>query len=162
MIKKLAPLTYNKSFWLWDTTIWVTIIFCSTCETTRTGSLQSKKKKRRKPAKTNKKKKAGILPSNLYCIYSSDRLTISKISKQKTVLGNNLRRSKRKEAWREFRIETNQSKNDKVCFLCRKLCVFTSLLLVRLKKSLTSFVLNKHVHWLIFLHFDPVQIISLL
>ena len=46
MIKNLAPLTYNKSFWLWDTTIWVTIIFCSICETTRTGSLQSKTKKK--------------------------------------------------------------------------------------------------------------------
>ena len=151
MIKNLALLTYNKSFWLWDTTIWVTIIFCSTCETTRTGSLQSKKKKKQ------------VFYQAISTVFTHlIALQSPKISKQKTVLCNNLRRSKRKEAWREFRIETNQSKNDKVCFLCRKLCVFTSLLLVRLKKCLTSFVLNKHVHWFIFLHFDPVQIISLL
>ena len=48
--------------------------------------------------------------------------------------------------------------------LYRKLCIFTSMLLVFLiqKKKLTSFVLNKHLHWFSFLHFDPVQVILLL
>ena len=53
MIKNLAPLTYVKSLWLRGTTIWVIIVFCSTCETTRTGSLRSKKKKKQ-PKKLNR------------------------------------------------------------------------------------------------------------
>ena len=132
MIKNLAPLTYNKSFWLWDTTIWVTIIFCSTCETTRTGSLQSKTKKKEVNRPKQIKKKQVFYQAISTVFTHLIALQSPKISKQKTVLCNNLRRSKRKEAWREFRIKTNQSKNDKVCFLYRKLCVFTSLLLVRL------------------------------
>ena len=49
--------------------------------------------------------------------------------------------------------------------LCSKLCMFTLNSVVGLfntKKSLTSFVLNKHLHWFSFLHFDPVQVILLL
>ena len=88
---------------------------------------------------------------------------------KKTVPCNSLRWSKRKKRWREFRIETNQSWNDKVSERS-EVCLFSlqEALYFLLqcywfvyKKSLTSFVLNKHVHWFIFLHFDPVQIISL-
>ena len=53
MIKNFALLTYNKSLWLWGTMIWVLTVFCSTCETIRTGSLRSKKKKK-KPAEKKK------------------------------------------------------------------------------------------------------------
>ena len=48
-----------------------------------------------------------------------------------------------------------------VCFLCRKFVVLLQCYWFVYRKSLTSFVPNKHVHWFIFLHFDPVQIVSL-
>ena len=104
MIKNLAPLTYVKSLWLRGTTIWVIIVFCSTCETTRTGSLRSKKKK-----KTAKKTKQVFYQAISTAFIHLIALQSPKISNQKAIRCNNLRRSKGKKAWREFRIETNQS-----------------------------------------------------
>ena len=41
------------------------------------------------------------------------------------------------------------------------LCFYFNVIGSLIKKSLTSSVFNKHLHWFIFLHFNPVQIISL-
>ena len=60
---------------------------------------------------------------------------------------------------------TKLFERSKVCLfsLWEALCFYFNVIGSFIKKkSLTSFVLNKHVHWFVFLHFDPVQIISLL
>ena len=59
---------------------------------------------------------------------------------------------------------TKFPERSEVCLfsLQEALCFYFNVIASFIKKSLTSFVLNKHVHWFIFLHFDPVQIISLL
>ena len=74
MIKNLAPLTYNKSFWLRHDDLSYNCFL--RYYSNRIVAIEKKKEK------NSPKKELGILPSNLYCItsyfYSSDRLTISK------------------------------------------------------------------------------------
>ena len=127
MIKNLAPLTYNKSFWLRHDDLSYNCFFVVPLEPDRCD---------RKKRKTAKKKKTSVLPSNFYCIYSSDlqpylnrklfRVTVSGDQNVKKD-GENLRSklTNRQSFLRGPRF---------VCFLRRKLCVFTEILLVRYKK----------------------------
>ena len=64
MIKNLAPLTYNKSFWLRHDDLNYNCFFAVPLEPDRCDRKEKKK--------TAKKKKTSVLPSNFYCIYSSD------------------------------------------------------------------------------------------
>ena len=160
MLKNLAPLTYKKSFWHWGTTIWVIIVFCSMCETTRTGSLRSKKNSQ-KNRYSNKQSLLYLLiwsPCNLqkYQNRKQFRVTISgdqNVKKHGENIGSKLTNHKM----------TKFPERSEVCLfsLQEALCFYFNVIASFIKKSLTSFVLNKHVHWFIFLHFDPVQIVSL-
>ena len=155
MIKNLAPLTYNKSFWLRHDDFSYNCYFAV--------PLVAIEKKE----KTARKKKTSVLPSNFYCIYSSDlqpylnrklfRVTVSGDQNVKKD-GENLRSKLTNHKMTKF------PERSEVCLfsLQEALCFYFNVIASFIKKSLTSFVLNKHVHWFIFLHFDPVQIISLL
>ena len=112
-----------------------------------------------------KKKKTREIKTTWYAICSVyTHLVRLKIS-HKTSSDQNL-----KKHWENLGSKLTTKFNDKVSWEVRGLFVFSAGSFVFLlqcywfvyKKSLTSFVLNKHVHWFIFLHFDPVQIISLL
>ena len=63
MIKNLAPLTYNKSFWLRHDDLSYNCFL--RYHSKRIVAIEKKEK-------TAKKKKTSVLPSNFYCIYSSD------------------------------------------------------------------------------------------
>ena len=130
MIKNLAPLTYNKSFWLRHDDLSYNCFL--RYYSNQIVAIEKNEK--------NSQKKPGILPSNLYCIYYLIALQSPNISKQKTVPCNSLRWSKRKKRWREFRIETNQSWNDKVSWEVRGLFVF----------SAGSFVFLLQCYWFVY------------
>ena len=101
------------------------------------------------------------LVSNLWCLHSSDAFKISQNTSSEQNLqehGENLGSKLTNHKMTKFPERSEAylfSLQEALCFLLQ--CYWFVY-----KKSLTSFVLNKHVHWFIFLHFDPVQIISLL
>ena len=131
MIKNLALLTYNKSFWLRHDDL----SYNCFCGTTRTGSLPSKKKRKNSPQKNQ------VFYQAISAVFIQlIALQSPNISNQKTVACNSLRWSKRKEAWREFRIKTNQSQNDKVSWEVRGLFVF----------SAGSFVFLLQYYWFVY------------
>ena len=113
----------------------------------------NRKKKELQKIRAMQKEKTHNLPSNLYYIQSSAPLKISNetlidqnIQKHKENLGSKLTNHKM----------TKFPERSEVCSLYSKLNFFNSILLVRLykkKKVLTSFVLNKHLHWFNFLSF---------
>ena len=127
---------------------------CWKCETTWTGWLQSENN-----AENTRNKKN--LVSHLWCLHSCDAFKISQNTSSEQNLqehGENLGSKLTNHKMTKFPERSEAylfSLQEALCFLLQ--CYWFVY-----KKSLTSFVLNKHVHWFIFLHFDPVQIISLL
>ena len=128
MIKNLAPLTYNKSFWLRHDDFSYNCFFAVPLEPDRCD-----RKKRKNSQK--EKNQCSTKQFLLYLLIWSPT-----ISKQKTVPCNCLRWSKRKERWREFAIETNQSWNDKVSWEVRGLFVFSAGSFVFLLKYYWFFI----------------------
>ena len=83
---------------------------------------------------------------------------------------NRLKRSKHTEAWRlaskltSHKMTKCPERSEVWLFSLQEAFCFHFNVIIGLfiKKSLTSIFLNEHPHWFIFLHFDPVQIISLI
>ena len=130
MIKNLAPLTYNKSFWLRHDDL------SYNCFLRYYSNRIVAIEKNEKTAKKNQVFYQAICTVFTHLI----ALQSPNISKQKTVPCNSLRWSKRKKRWREVRIETNQSWNDKVSWEVRGLFVF----------SAGSFVFLLQCYWFVY------------
>ena len=136
--------------------IWVTIVFALWAKLLELDRLGKKRK--------NEQKNSGTLPSNLYCSYSSDQLTISKRtsinSSEKNFVTDSSNQNIQKHG-ENLGIETNHKWQS---FLRGSRF---ALYAVRFALYAVSFVfflffLCSNIHWFIFLHFDPVQIILLL